>query len=98
MPQATKLLARIMPNAVALTPPGAEPALSGWKKMLEGDTATLRERENRLTLRKMLAKCAVHPSCLCAVSDPPRLRHSLRECENRITLRTTRAKCMPRLL
>ncbi len=58
-PQATKQLTRIMPNCVALTPPAAEPALAAWKKMLEGDTATLRERENRAMLAKTLAKCVL---------------------------------------
>lgn len=55
--QATRLLTRIMPNCVTFTPPPAEPALTAWKKMLEADAATLRERENRATLAKTLAKC-----------------------------------------
>lgn len=45
-----------MPNCVTLTPPPAEPALAAWKKMLEGDAATMRETENRTTLAKTLAK------------------------------------------
>jgi hypothetical protein len=56
IPQVIKLLARIMPNCVTLTPPPAEPALTAWKKMLEGDVATMREVENRATLAKTLAK------------------------------------------
>lgn len=54
--QVTKLLTRITPNCVTLTPPPAEPALTAWKKMLEGDVATMRELENRATLAKTLAK------------------------------------------
>ncbi len=66
-----KLLARVMPNSVVLTPPPAEPAVSAWKQMLEADAATLRERANRAVLAKTLTKCAVCTSnaislCACA--------------------------------
>ena len=51
--QSVRLMTRVLPNKVVLTPPIAEPGLSAWKLMLEADSAALREQANRAALTKV---------------------------------------------
>lgn len=54
-----RLLSRLLPNRVVVSPPHDEAALKDWKTMLESDIATMRERSNRAALRALLTRCSM---------------------------------------
>ncbi len=54
-----RLLSRLLPNRVAVSVPQDDATAREWKSMLEADTATMREHNNRTALRTLLIKCGL---------------------------------------
>lgn len=54
-----RLLSRLLPNRVAVSPPQDDATAKDWKTMLEADIATMRECNNRIALRALLVKCGL---------------------------------------
>ena len=56
---AGRALTSMFPNTIELHPPHADSMARAWKKMLDADVATVRERCNRAALKKALLLCGV---------------------------------------
>lgn len=54
-----RMLSRLLPNRVVVSPPSDEAALQEWKTMLESDIATMRECSNRAAIRALLGRCGM---------------------------------------
>lgn len=54
-----RMLSRLLPNRVVVSPPNDEASLKDWKTMLESDIATMRERSNRVAIRSLLGRCGM---------------------------------------
>ncbi|GAB4815199.1 hypothetical protein N2152v2_002245 [Parachlorella kessleri] len=62
-----KLLAKMFPNSIELFAPNQEAHAKEWRKMVDADVATLRERANRAALRKALSRCGMSCDDMAAV-------------------------------
>lgn len=54
-----KVLSKMLPNHLELHPPNHESQGKAWKKMIESDVSTMRQRSNRTAVRKALGKCGM---------------------------------------